>query len=85
MPISLKMNTFAINGSCLFIIDSLLLCINQQEGREFMNRNAIDILTWGAPGDGVVSDTKIIQQAIDEAAQQKQSVIFPAGVYLVGS
>lgn len=50
-----------------------------------MNRNAIDILTWGAAGDGVVSDTKIIQQAIDEAAQQKQSVIFPAGVYLVGS
>lgn len=42
----------------------------------------LNVLDFGAKGDGVADDTAAIQNAIDSAALKGETVYFPAGVFL---
>lgn len=42
----------------------------------------LNVMDFGAKGNGVTDDTAAIQSAIDTAAQKGKTVYFPAGVYL---
>lgn len=44
-----------------------------------------NVAKYGAKGDGVTMNTGAIQQAIDAAAREHGTVVFPAGTYLTGS
>jgi polygalacturonase len=44
-----------------------------------------NVRDYGAKGDGVSNNTAAIQQAIDAAAKQAGTVVFPAGTYLSGA
>jgi polygalacturonase len=44
---------------------------------------AVNVLDFGATGDGVTNDTVAIQAAIDFASAAGQSVYFPAGTYSI--
>lgn len=46
---------------------------------------AVDVLAFGAKGDGTTSDTAAIQAAIDHAAERGGEVRFPSGTYLSGT
>jgi polygalacturonase len=45
----------------------------------------VDATKYGARGDGVTLNTTAIQQAIDAAAREHGTVVFPAGTYRTGS
>jgi len=45
----------------------------------------IDAAAYGAKGDGTTMNTAAIQRAIDAAAKEGGTVVFPAGTYLTGS
>jgi polygalacturonase len=45
----------------------------------------IDAVAYGAKGDGTTMNTAAIQRAIDAAAKEGGTVVFPAGTYLTGS
>ena len=45
----------------------------------------ISVARYGAKGDGTTLNTIAIQKAIDAAAKEGDTVVFPAGVYLTGS
>lgn len=47
--------------------------------------SVVDAASFGARGDGKTLNTTAIQAAIDAAAKQGGTVVFPAGVYLTGS
>ncbi|HOK10611.1 MAG TPA: glycosyl hydrolase family 28 protein [Candidatus Hydrogenedens sp.] len=47
--------------------------------------NSLNVLDFGAVGDGKNLETVSIQKAIDIASEQKKALIFPAGIYLTGS
>lgn len=47
--------------------------------------STLNVREMGAKGDGVVLETKIIQQAIDICSQSGGTVYFPPGVYSTGS
>ncbi|OJU09406.1 MAG: hypothetical protein BGN88_09755 [Clostridiales bacterium 43-6] len=42
----------------------------------------LNVLDFGAKGDGAADDTIAIQKAIDRAAENKNTVYFPAGTYM---
>jgi lysophospholipase L1-like esterase len=44
-----------------------------------------NVRDYGGKGDGVTKNTAAIQQAIDAAARQGGTVVFPAGTYLSGA
>lgn len=44
-----------------------------------------NVRDYGARGDGTTANTAAIQQAIDAAAKQAGTVVFPAGTYLTGA
>lgn len=44
-----------------------------------------NVRDYGARGDAVTKNTAAIQQAIDAAAKEKGTVVFPAGTYLTGA
>ena len=44
-----------------------------------------NVRDYGAKGDGSTRNTAAIQQAIDAAAKQAGTVVFPAGTYLTGA
>lgn len=48
-----------------------------------INGAAVNVLDYGAIGDGVTNDTAAIQAAIDAAATTGKTVYFPAGTYIV--
>lgn len=50
-----------------------------------VNAADFNVRDYGARGDGVTKNTAAIQQAIDAAAKQGGSVVFPAGTYLTGA
>ncbi|MBQ2676339.1 MAG: right-handed parallel beta-helix repeat-containing protein [Clostridia bacterium] len=47
-----------------------------------MENLMLNVRDFGAKGDGVTDDTAAIQAAIDKAAENKNTVCFPAGVYM---
>lgn len=48
-----------------------------------INGASVNVLDFGATGDGVTNDTAAIQAAIDSASAAGQSVYFPAGTYSI--
>lgn len=48
-------------------------------------REIVSVLDYGAAGDGVTDDSVAVQAAMDAVAVNGGTVMFPAGVYLVGS
>ena len=78
----------------LSLIVSLLSCSGNGKARTYnytpdkaKGSYAVSVKDFGAKGDGLVLDTKAIQDAIDDAAFQKGGgiVIVPKGIYLCGS
>ncbi|AZS13480.1 hypothetical protein EI981_02655 [Paenibacillus lutimineralis] len=45
--------------------------------------SVIDVKRAGARGDGKTDDTAVIQRALQQAAQSKDTVYFPDGVYII--
>jgi len=45
----------------------------------------MNIMNYGAVGDGRTLNTSAIQSAVDEAAQRNRTVLIPAGVFLTGT
>lgn len=48
-----------------------------------INGAAVNVLDFGATGDGITNDTAAIQAAIDAASVSGQTVYFPAGTYSI--
>jgi len=72
-----------MNLRMLCVILSLLL---GQAGCTSMSRNALNVRTFGAVGDGMIKDTAAFQKALDAcAAANGGEVVVPAGNYLIGS
>ena len=46
------------------------------------NREFIDVRKLGAAGDGKTDDTRVLQRALDAAAEKSGAVFVPPGVYL---
>jgi len=46
--------------------------------------NTVNILGFGVPNDGAANITPQVQSAINQAAQNSQTLLFPAGVYKCG-
>ncbi|OJU14338.1 MAG: hypothetical protein BGN88_05735 [Clostridiales bacterium 43-6] len=42
----------------------------------------LNVIDFGAKGDNITDDTKAIEAALNKAAENKNGVFFPAGVYL---
>ncbi|HEX8603445.1 MAG TPA: glycosyl hydrolase family 28-related protein, partial [Pseudoduganella sp.] len=61
------------------IATALLFCAGHAFAADFNVRD------YGGKGDGVTKNTAAIQQAIDAAAKEAGTVVFPAGTYLTGS
>ncbi len=64
---------------------ALLLCTVQPGTAAAAWGRSFNAVKYGAVGDGKTMDTAAIQKAIDAAAVDGGTVIFPAGVYLTGS
>jgi polygalacturonase len=62
---------------------ALILVIALQTGGAWAAN--IDAAAYGAKGDGTTMNTAAIQRAIDAAAKEGGTVVFPAGTYLTGS
>lgn len=54
----------------------------QMKHEKYEQPAAINVMSYGAKGDGVNDDTKSIQQANDIAYKQGAKLFFPSGVYL---
>jgi polygalacturonase len=55
-------------------------------GRSARRASALNVLDFGAKGDGVTKDTEAIQKALDACAQKGGGLVyFPDGIYLTGS
>ena len=50
-----------------------------------LSMGAVDVLSFGAKGDGKTLDTAAIQAAIDKASEQGGEVRFSSGTYLSGT
>lgn len=50
-----------------------------------LSMGAVDVLSFGAKGDGKTLDTAAIQKAIDKAAERGGEVRFSTGTYLTGT
>lgn len=46
-------------------------------------KEVINILDYGAKGDGMQDDTSFIQKAFDDVSRDTKSVIFPRGTYVI--
>lgn len=51
----------------------------------YADNMVVNVLAWGAKGDGVTDDRVAIQQAINSVAATGGAVYFPTGTYLVAS
>lgn len=47
--------------------------------------SVLNVVEYGAKGDGVTDDTKAIQRAIDDANQRGRTIYMPKGVYLISA
>ncbi|MGL5515007.1 MAG: glycosyl hydrolase family 28-related protein, partial [Sporomusa sp.] len=47
------------------------------------NKDAVNVKSFGAKGDGQTNDTAAIQTAVDAAAAGNSKVLVPDGVYMV--
>src|SRR5437868_1571914 len=61
------------------LASALALCAGHGFAADF------NVARYGANGDGVTKNTAAIQNAIDAAAKEHGTVVFPAGTYLTGA
>lgn len=52
---------------------------------ELFSNTPLNVMSYGAVGNGITDDTLSIQSAIDQAAVLKISVVFPSGIFLFSS
>ncbi len=78
----------ALNIFCFCIIAFLafsVVTLNAQENQKGINNGSLNVLDFGAKGDGVADDTDAIQKCFLKASAtySPPEVFFPAGTYLV--
>jgi polygalacturonase len=67
-------------------LGAILALLLGQAGCASVSRNALNVRTFGAVGDGATKDTAAFQKALDAcAAANGGEVVAPAGNYLIGS
>ena len=65
---------------------AIFLILLGQAGCVSVSRDALNVRTFGAVGDGTTKDTAAFQKALDICAVAKGGeVVVPAGDYLIGS
>ena len=62
-------------GAASLVLQSFAPAPEQRQG------TTMNVMDYGAKGDGKTSDTEAIQKALDEAGKVNGTVWFPAGVY----
>ena len=62
-------------GVASLVLQSFAPAPEQRQG------TTMNVMDYGAKGDGKTSDTEAIQKALDEAGKVNGTVWFPAGVY----
>jgi hypothetical protein len=69
-----------------FYLVAIAFALIAQAGCASVSRNALNVRTFGAVGDGATKDTAAFQKALDICAVAKGGeVVVPAGNYLIGS
>ena len=69
-----------------FYLVAIAFALIAQAGCASVSRDALNVRTFGAVGDGTTKDTAAFQKAIDAcAAANGGEVMVPAGNYLIGS
>lgn len=54
-----------------------------KDGNWYLSVDWINVKDFGAIGDGIIDDTRAVQEAIQYAVQNSKGVKFPAGTYLI--
>ena len=76
--------TMEASGEIQNILDSIFTTTHI-DSLNVLKEQSINVLNYGAIGDGVTDNTKFIQDAIDYAYLTGSPVYIPAGVYLISS
>jgi len=75
-----------INKLLLFFIFISLASLSfSQEAKAVNDNGKLNVLDFGAKGDGKTDDTQAFQRALDEAGKKGGIVFVPAGEYLIKS